>query len=921
LICVKTVIVVVIRVFVCTGHFLQMHEPRIHVCPSVSSMCAQLLEHVASELPADVFRGAMASVMHTHAHTHVNTADNNELGDLITACVSALTRCVYADMAGNNNGEEETAIVCAKVVLCAGDANPLYVFTSSFSNSMQSVLIPATQTHTQGHILQGRAHTQGACHHALLTRWILVHADEQWDINTAVNESLQAYTQPAHAHTRTHASTHVPNSVVGTAAPFQLFAYRQGNLAVDECVFGLLFATLSPNHVCFAHTLLGVQSAIEYYLHAVTNLGTHTHMTNSVHDIENHASTLIADYKHTQTHVPTSVLGAILLLLAPPTHTQGVYTQGYTDTDLASCLIVRRPSLALLAYEFLYNVCSYPVSSHVVLAYLRKRSIDFLLTQLKFFIAFLRANVRSLCVSASAPTAPCAHAQQQAHIHAGLDTQIELIKTTRNHCLGWLLSMCAIEMRILGEVADVSTKRIKSLLQTLIGVVASTHTSAQTQSLCGVQLMLDAVCDHPTDNFRDVSNPMVTQCIDKCTVPHTLHTHHNTTSSRRGQQTGTNTRGANAQTPGSAASANTQQTASADKPKRNEFLAGFSVIDLPMFINLLEDTHVQTHIRTQNQGVGGVGSVFANNTQELSKADVVNGIQTAMEMNIYQLRLASCTHLAIGLTQLLECCVCAHEVSAWLVLGDAARTHAQGRSSAQTDMNMNMDNGGVVGTDDSSALLYTPECVTSVQRFFDCVCVPLLRSLFVAQTQTQAFRHTQQSLLQTRVASQTSSQQTSNHKSSLVEMIIAEKLIHCVVSQLSALRTVCGVRSLHAVPLAHTQHECLLQLLCSTLAQTQQTHPHRQRGHTSAPTMGRQVCKPQSSVYFRGCVYTALVLVSTRTQASNRHMSNNDDCDDNGDEDEDVLMKRSGLPFVVGKACRDVQMVRTVCMRVSAAGV
>jgi hypothetical protein len=837
-------------------------------------MCAQLLEHVAFELPATVFRGAMASVVAPSEYTRLAVSrapSNAEMSNLIDACVCALHRSTT-----DANAEIDFDVVCARVLLCASDPNPVLIFTSSFANSMQSALTPSVQTKAQ---TRGYAHQLSAnsTTHVLLSKWILTHVDALWDINTAVNESLHGArdqadtnysTVPTLALTDGQIQRHSEEYQINVNGlmrqshiPFTLYAYTHGNLCIDECIFGLLFATLSSSNLCFAHSLLGIQAAIEYSL--ASSVG----KSSDSSDIEIHASTLIPDMygsaaayrpangSHSQSlgygsAQPAHVLGAILQLLSPPPSNSS--DSGDPNTyDFMSCLLVRRPSLAMLAYEFMYMLCSSPISANIVLAYLRRRSIEFIHSQLSFFVALVGVDIRSLCVQQES------NMGKQSDSQAGLETRVELIRTARNHCLGWLLNLCAIEIRILGETADIFTKRIKMLLRTLVfgvrGDATAASASAALVTAAGVQRILDCVCDHPPDTFTDVNNPLVLQCLEKSTVPHNLHANrHSRTQTSSG-------------------------SARVQSQKRNEFLSGFSVVDLPMFINLLEETHVQTSLLAQSQiqaATAPVGSYASANTQ-LTKVDIANGIQTAMEMNIYQLRLASCTHLTVGLTQLLECCVFDPHVCSLLIRGESVRpqvnTH-DGRSMIDTDSDRQLP---------STSASYTPSVVASVQDFFEYACLPLLRSLFV-------------------------SSDPKIRRDNLVEMIIAEKLVHCLVAILDAMRssfsTDMGTQSsMLMVPLTHVQHEQIIRHLCAAVA----TNAPALYGNSTRASTNSRHALSQSSVYFRGYVYTALILVLAGLEASQARTAHHE-----LDEDEIFISaRRCGLPIAVGIHCRDIQTV------------
>ena len=183
---------------------------------------------------------------------------------------------------------------------------------------------------------------------------------------------------------------------------------RSGDFeTVPEAVLDFLITTLSPYSECFSHALLGLTASLD-----ATRV--------------NRWDLRLAGELFKSSDVPATCLEEIL----------------YRMEDTAE-LLTKEPELACLCFELIYRLCVSPVSSAVTLACLRSYDVlDADSVSEKFL---------SCCMN------QCLDVMRRAPPKDSEDPNWVKSRTSCAICCGWLLRICALELRSLGVMRESGT--------------------------------------------------------------------------------------------------------------------------------------------------------------------------------------------------------------------------------------------------------------------------------------------------------------------------------------------------------------------------------------------------------------------------------------------------------------------------------
>lgn len=339
---------------------------------------------------------------------------------------------------------------------------------------------------------------------------------------------------------------------------------------VKEYMLNLILTSLSPNNICFGHMLLGLRKCLEKVLHVRADPA--------------QVAALLPDPIARE---PKNCLQAIIEILS-------------VGDDVSESLILTQPSIALLSYELLYKLCSVPLSSALILNYLRKPTVDFVSKQIRLFLNLLILSDEDIASIASNNKDSYSLSVAQAQ-DAGLDYMqavIDEIKMARHHCLGWLLQICTLELRSLEiSTGDISSSKIRLILNVLYSSewLQSSVPTLEVQ-LAPLTHLLSNAFDMPGEDFPSVSSKLIISCLEDSTVPYIV-----------GRES---------------------VNIIADST--------FTVVDIAKFMKSI----------TSKQAVFAPGSV--------TRSDIEIGLRAAYTMNFYQRRMAATTHLTRAWGQLIS---------------------------------------------------------------------------------------------------------------------------------------------------------------------------------------------------------------------------------------------------------------------------
>lgn len=339
---------------------------------------------------------------------------------------------------------------------------------------------------------------------------------------------------------------------------------------VKEYMLNLILTSLSPNSISFGHMLLGLRKCLEKTLH------------------------LRADPAQVAVLLPDPVAGE------PKNCLEAIIEILSVGDDISESLVLTQPSIALLAYELLYKLSSVPLSSSLILNYLRKPTVDFVSKQVRLFLQLLTLPDEDIAAIAYAHRDGYSMSVAQAQ-DAGLDYMqalVDEIKMARHHCLGWLLQICTLELRSLETSSiDISTSKIRLILNVLYSSewLQSTVPTLEAQ-LAPLTHLLSNAFDLPAEDFPSISSKLIISCLEDSTVPYLV----------------------------------------GREPVSIIADSTFSVVDIARFMKSI----------STKQAVFAQGSV--------SRADIEIGLRAAYTMNFYQRRMAAATHLTRAWGQLVS---------------------------------------------------------------------------------------------------------------------------------------------------------------------------------------------------------------------------------------------------------------------------
>lgn len=300
---------------------------------------------------------------------------------------------------------------------------------------------------------------------------------------------------------------------------------------------------------------------------------------------------------------PTNCLEAILSIISPA-----------HENDAGSApLFLIQPDIACLCYEILYRLCSMSNTSVLVLAYLRKRSIQFVSVQLKAFSRWLNASDESLVRSVQAVQQMGVGASEEELPGEQVQVKVEDVKTARHHCCAYVVQVCALELRALdlGLSHDISEKKVASILSCLFGT--DPGDSGIPDNTLPIIRFLQSAYDMPDDNFPVIGSTLVLRCLEEATVMHEFAKRDRIQIER----------------------------AASNASHKPEDVYVFNIVDITLFIRLVDEKQV-------GMRAGGYMNAAA------SKADIEAGVKAAIQMNLYQQRVAAATHLCKAWGQLVD---------------------------------------------------------------------------------------------------------------------------------------------------------------------------------------------------------------------------------------------------------------------------
>ena len=187
--------------------------------------------------------------------------------------------------------------------------------------------------------------------------------------------------------------------------------------------------------------------------------------------------------------------------------------------------------------------------------------------------------------------------------------RLETVKVARHHCTAWLLQIYALELRTLELAPNTSPSQLKETLGLLFEASGGAGAGAGVggASSLPVCVLQKTAFDAPVLHLPPVTSPIIIRGLTVATVPLTV--------SEGGK-------GWRVQSDGASC---------------------FTTVDVPMFIRLIDDEIA----RLSSVGRGAA----------VCDADVHNGIEAAVKMNVYNMRAAAATHLCQAWSQAVDVAV------------------------------------------------------------------------------------------------------------------------------------------------------------------------------------------------------------------------------------------------------------------------
>ena len=243
--------------------------------------------------------------------------------------------------------------------------------------------------------------------------------------------------------------------------------------SIREAVLRMILTTMSPVHHCLAHTLLGLSPELLERCGA-PNCDT---LVSGAH---------FSDYIP---GMPSNCLEAILDLL---------FTSDFQ---------MKSPNTARVCFEIMYQLCASPISAVAVIGYLRKPSVN--------FIAKIFSECKRLLANDNFLVTACENFKANE------------IKAAIRTCSGWMLKICALDLRSLSFAhQNSSEKKIEMVLRILFDIKdANILSSSNTDGSAPVPCML-AILQANIFGLKDFLSPnlsaIVIDCLTKATIPYAI---------------------------------------------------------------------------------------------------------------------------------------------------------------------------------------------------------------------------------------------------------------------------------------------------------------------------------------------------------------------------------------------------------------
>ena len=390
-----------------------------------------------------------------------------------------------------------------------------------------------------------------------------------------------------------------------TNGNIKLFGHNSEN--IRKSVLSLLSICLSSLQLCYSHVLLGLKTCIQNFI---------GHNSDP-----SHLAALLPDPTPGR---PNNCLEAMIELLTPP-------LEHYSD-NLTGILLIYEPSSALVCYELIHRLCTQPLTSTLILAYLRKPTVNFLGRQFELLLCSLswtddvlyEAINRLETINRFETKDGCKMEESPSP-----EARIEEIKRVRHHCIGWLLHIFTLEISIIESTIPFSSNKLHGILDLLffynnpttatITTSSSDSNSSIDMSISPITHILYSAFDLPTPNFPPVTSHTILQCMSMSTIPYTISINDNTTTS---------------------------------SSNNSDISSMFTVIDIPYFTKLIlqHQKQVSSGITLTNLLTLPMG----HNYDPLTQNDIELGIYTAIGMNIYQQRICAAIHIIRAWERLIE---------------------------------------------------------------------------------------------------------------------------------------------------------------------------------------------------------------------------------------------------------------------------
>ena len=234
-----------------------------------------------------------------------------------------------------------------------------------------------------------------------------------------------------------------------------------------EAVVDFLLTTLSSDKECFSHVLLGL-------------------MKNLDETRVNRWDTRLASDNWKRSEIPTNCLEQILFRL-----------------EDSADLIEKEPEFACICFELVYRLCVSPITSAIILAYLRKYDVkDANGNTEKLLASCMR---QCLDVLRGDPPSPTGQSEQKE------GPNWSKVKTSRNICTGWLLKICAVELRSLGILRE-SGSLLPLHLEPYLNLYLEDLTYAG-YNMNFLEIILLSACQCEEVVSLDNISPLVSRCL------------------------------------------------------------------------------------------------------------------------------------------------------------------------------------------------------------------------------------------------------------------------------------------------------------------------------------------------------------------------------------------------------------------------